>query len=285
MSTNDEPSYYEIALTNRQVVSAFVILLGCLLVAFLSGVWIGKGQLASVETAQVLATPPDNATVEAGKPEALDFFEDIQTAGSDKGPEPKIPPKPGTVPAVAEKPEPSPDTIFEGEESATPTPGTPNAPSAPNNMGGRQAAASERPSDKPLVRSEPPRAGSQAVKPATTPPAGAPAVTEKPADRARREAAEKPRPAGADRQPTAGGDREPAPGAIIIQVFASPSRDEAIKVRDRLRKGGEKAYLSPSTKGTPLYRVRVGPFKKRERAVAVAAKIQKSYKLDTWVTQ
>ncbi|HXU33125.1 MAG TPA: hypothetical protein VN851_21365, partial [Thermoanaerobaculia bacterium] len=100
MSTNDEPSYYEIALTNRQVVSAFVILLGCLLVAFLSGVWIGKGQLASVETAQVLATPPENATVEAGKPEALDFFEDIQTAGSDKGPEPKIPPKPGTAPAV-----------------------------------------------------------------------------------------------------------------------------------------------------------------------------------------
>lgn len=282
MSTNDEPSYYEIALTNRQVVSAFVILLCCLLVAFLSGVWIGKGQLASVETAQVLPTPPENATVEAGKPEALDFFEDIQTAGSDKGPEPKFPPKPGTVPAVVEKPEPSPDTIFEGEEAATPTPGTPNGP---NNRGGRQAAAGEKPSDKPLVRSQPPRAGSEAGKPAASTPNGAPAGAEKPADRARREAAEKPQPAGAARQPTAGGDREPAPGAIIIQVFASPSRDEAIKVRDRLRKGGEKAYLSPSTKGTPLYRVRVGPFKKRERAVAVAAKIQKAYKLDTWVTQ
>lgn len=274
MSTNEEPSYYEIALTNRQVVSSFVILLGCLLVAFLSGVWIGKGQLASAETAQVLATPPENATVEAGKPEALDFFEDIQTAGSDKGPEPKIPPRPGTEPTVVEKPEPSPDTIFEGEEAAVPTPGTPV-------QGGRPAvaAASGKPSDKPLVRPEPPRAGSDAVKPA--PSTGA----EKPADRARREVAEKPQPAGASRQPAAGGDREPAPGAIIIQVFASPSRDEAIKVRDRLRKGGEKAYLSPSTKGTPLYRVRVGPFKKRERAVAVAAKIQKTYKLDTWVTQ
>lgn len=266
MSTNDEPSYYEIALTNRQVVTAFVILLGCLLVAFLSGVWIGKGQLASVESAQVLATPPENATVEAGKPEALDFFEDIQTAGSDKGPEPKPPPRPGTEPEVIETPEPAPGTIFEGDEAAD-VPGTPatTVASAPN-----------KPSDKPLVRSEPPRTAPGATKPPA-------ADSEKPADRARREATEKPQPA---RQPkAAGGDKEPAAGSIIIQVFASPSRDEAIKIRDRLRKGGEKAYLSPTTKGETLYRVRVGPFKKRERAVTVAAKIQKTYKLDTWVTQ
>jgi cell division septation protein DedD len=274
LSTNDEPSYYEIALTNRQVVTAFVILLACLLVAFLSGVWIGKGQLASVDSAQVLPTPPENATVEAGKPEALDFFEDIQTAGSDKGPEPKPPPRPGTAPAVAEKPEPSPDTIFEGEGESAPTPGA----IVP---GGRPAVdqASGKPSDKPLVRSQPPRADAAAAKPATSIP-GAPANTDRPADRARREAEKTPRPR------VAGGDPEPAPGALIIQVFASPSRDEALKIRDRLRKGGQKAYLSPSSsKGNTLYRVRVGPFKKRERAVAVAAKIQKTYKLDTWVTQ
>lgn len=273
MSTNDEPSYYEIALTNRQVVSAFVILLGCLLVAFLSGVWIGKGQLASVEGAQVLATPPENATVEAGKPEALDFFEDIQTAGSDKGPEPKPPPRPGTEPEVADAPEPSPGTIFESEE-AGPTPGTPVATAAASDK------PAGKPSDRPLVRSEPPRPGPGVTKPATP---GAPAGAEKPADRARREATETPQPT----RPTTGvgGDPEPAAGAIIIQVFASPSRDEAIKIRDRLRKGGEKAYLSPTTKGNTLYRVRVGPFKKRERAVTVAAKIQRTYKLDTWVTQ
>ncbi len=265
MSTNEEPSYYEIALTNRQVVSAFVILLGCLLVAFLSGVWIGKGQLASVEGAQVLATPPENATVEAGKPEALDFFEDIQTAGSDKGPEPTPPPKPGSEPQVVEKPEPSPDTIFEGEE---PAPGSPGAAVAESSPGSDRSNGG----DKPLVRSEPPRPGTRAsdepAKPAN--------------DRANRRNEEK---APTSRPAAPGGDREPAPGAIVIQVFASPSRDEAVKVRDRLRKGGEKAYLSPTTQGKTLYRVRVGPFKKRDRAVAVAAKIQKTYKLETWVTQ
>ena len=42
-SESREPSYYEVALTNRQVLVAFVVLLSCVLAAFLSGVWIGRG--------------------------------------------------------------------------------------------------------------------------------------------------------------------------------------------------------------------------------------------------
>lgn len=38
-----EPSYYEIALTGRQVLVAFVVLLVCLVAAFFSGVWVGSG--------------------------------------------------------------------------------------------------------------------------------------------------------------------------------------------------------------------------------------------------
>ncbi len=266
MSTNDEPSYYEIALTNRQVVTAFVILLGCLLVAFLSGVWIGKGQLASVEGARVVAIPPENATVEAGgKPEALDFFEDIQSGGSDKGPEPQPPPRPGTEPEVVEKPEPAPDTMFGGEGDTPPT-----AAPAGSTVADRRAALPNSPPAKPATK---PEAGRGATE----------VANERPADRARREAVETPR---LDRPKVAGGDPEPAAGSVIIQVFASPSRDEALKVRDRLRKGGEKGYLSPTlVSGKTLYRVRVGPFTKRERATAVAEKIRRTYRLETWVTQ
>ncbi len=267
MSSTDEPSYYEIALTNRQVVTAFVILLVCLLVAFLSGVWIGKGQLASVEGARVVTIPPDNATVEAGgKAEPLDFFEDIQSGGSDQGPEPQPPPRPGSEPEVVEKPAPAPDTMF-GGEGDSPAAAAPAVPAAAD----RQASLPNSPPGKPAGKPEAGRRGSTAV------------ADERPADRARREAAETPRPA----QPkVAGGDPEPAAGSVIIQVFASPSRDEAEKVRVRLRKGGEKAYLSPTlVSGKTLYRVRVGPFKKRERAIVVAAKIERTYELDTWVTQ
>lgn len=43
MTESYEPSYYEIALTGRQVLVAFVILLVCLVASFFSGVWVGRG--------------------------------------------------------------------------------------------------------------------------------------------------------------------------------------------------------------------------------------------------
>ncbi|HEX9668215.1 MAG TPA: SPOR domain-containing protein [Thermoanaerobaculia bacterium] len=67
-----EPSYYEIALTNRQVVVAFAILLVCLLAAFLSGVWVGRGGAGEQET-QVAArsAPQPGAALEE-----FEFFEE-----------------------------------------------------------------------------------------------------------------------------------------------------------------------------------------------------------------
>ncbi|HEY4588989.1 MAG TPA: hypothetical protein VII86_07165, partial [Thermoanaerobaculia bacterium] len=74
MSEPHEPSYYEIALTNRQVVVAFVILLTCILGAFFSGVWIGRESTArATQEAMVRATPP--ASQEGKSLEELDFFD------------------------------------------------------------------------------------------------------------------------------------------------------------------------------------------------------------------
>src|SRR5436305_10310243 len=70
-----EPSYYEIALTNRQVVVAFVILLGCLLAAFFSGVWIGRGGIEPHRDQMVRATPPP-PSAEGRTLEELKFFAD-----------------------------------------------------------------------------------------------------------------------------------------------------------------------------------------------------------------
>ena len=42
MSEAREQSYYEIALTNRQVMAIFIVLLVCVLASFVSGLWIGR---------------------------------------------------------------------------------------------------------------------------------------------------------------------------------------------------------------------------------------------------
>ena len=58
VSDSHEPSYYEIALTNRQVIVAFVILLLCLISAFFSGVWIGRESGDRAAGADRAAPPP-----------------------------------------------------------------------------------------------------------------------------------------------------------------------------------------------------------------------------------
>ena len=78
MSQSQEPSYYEIALTNRQVLIVFVVLLICVVAAFFSGVWVGQRDAPSpvVDLAQ-----EDNADSAAKAEEGsavgeLHFFAD-----------------------------------------------------------------------------------------------------------------------------------------------------------------------------------------------------------------
>lgn len=76
MSQSNEPSYYEIALTNRQVLMVFVVLLVCVVVAFISGVWVGRGndsELLAMGVAEVVPsdTEEGSETPEVGE---LNFF-------------------------------------------------------------------------------------------------------------------------------------------------------------------------------------------------------------------
>ena len=106
MTESQEPSYYEIALTNRQVLVAFVVLLACVLLAFFAGVWVGKGSPAAATEAA--AEPVPEPTPVAGEPEELSFFNDGQRPD---------------LPAMAENPRPD-TTLAEDlglEERPAPT--------------------------------------------------------------------------------------------------------------------------------------------------------------------
>jgi cell division septation protein DedD len=78
VTQSHEPSYYEIALTNRQVLIVFVVLLICVVAAFFSGVWVGKRDDVSpvMEMAQQDSEGAAATTEEGSVVEELRFFSD-----------------------------------------------------------------------------------------------------------------------------------------------------------------------------------------------------------------
>jgi cell division septation protein DedD len=260
-----EPSYYEIALTNRQVVVAFVILLACLLAAFFSGVWIGRGGIDPHRDQMVRVTPPPPSP-EGRNLEELKFFADRPNKKAGKSTEKPV-----------DKPEEKPAEVA---AAANPTP----APDA-------GAAGTTLQQDlEPPARSAPPARSPRTPRPAPAPPvvrSTPPApVHEEPAEEPARPESVQTRPVEKASSPQPGSGSAGGPGSVVIQVFASADQAEAGRVRDRLSKGGQAAFLSPLTvEGRTMYRVRIGPFANRPKAQVVAEKVRKNFKLDTWLTQ
>jgi cell division septation protein DedD len=280
VAESHEPSYYEIALTNRQVVVAFVILLTCLLGAFFSGVWIGRESTARNGQEQLVRnTPPSEASQEGKNLEELEFFDKNNKKAA--------------------------DDRARGEEAAAPAPG---GSTLLEDLGGK----------KPEARNPPPAAEPAREEPATDPTAIDPAQERRNRRKAARAAAAA---AAAANPPEAPAPVKPTPvkptpvkaaaakaaaakttatktttktaaapaipkGSYVIQVFSSADQTQADRIRTRLTGGGQKAYLSPISRGgRTMYRVRIGPFKSHDDAQKVADQVRKGYKLDTWVTE
>jgi len=284
VSNSHEPSYYEIALTNRQVVVAFVILLVCLLCAFFSGVWIGRE--STVRAQEQLAQNGGPAQVQEKKEgqalEELDFFDDSKRPAAAKEPERAAPRRPEPEETAAPEPERPRDTTLaedlggpagEGEDTEAlrepapaPTPARPVVLPTPEER--RRA-----------LQAQTPPAADNNKKPAATAPEPAERRAEKPVKPV--DAPIKPKPL-----PEAEPAASSAAGSVVIQVFSSAEKDQAERIRDRLVRGGQKAYLSPvQVANRTMYRVRIGPFENRDKANKVADQVRKGFKLDTWVTE
>lgn len=135
MSDSHDQSYYEIALTNRQVLSIFVGLLVCMLVSFLGGVWLGQNADQSVKVASTQAIVAADGT--DAPLERLDFFSRSEAAN-------------GPSARTDDAPEQAPEPASAGKQPAASSPAASGeapgkgAPQAPNQ-------AARRPKAEPVV--------------------------------------------------------------------------------------------------------------------------------------
>lgn len=146
MNEADEASYYEIALTNRQVVVAFIILLVCMLASFFAGLWAGRGG--------TLAGPADPAEMMAEQTEPEDpGLEEFTFFSEEEEPSPDLE-------ELAD--DPNPDTTLAqdlGREEAPPPPAQPPPQRRPPPTVAEQPSAETNPAiPRDTARRPPPPA-------------------------------------------------------------------------------------------------------------------------------
>jgi hypothetical protein len=343
-----EPSYYEIALTNRQVVVAFVILLTCVVAAFFSGVWIGRESAARAQERLALlgrghVLDGANPDADKGKQEGqalqeFKFFADQRPAAAKDHPAAKgaAGSRSGRERQAAAIADPTAkadagsssgrstlaDDLHRSAGDSAPA-GNATSSVAPRAAAGTAAASPSSAAKRPQrdsAASSPPQAAkaghasSAAADTADTdtagegeplPGAAQPAARAARSSRANASSGSGAATAGSGKSgiswspaagatpsgaSTAGAGAPPsgaaaAPGEVVIQVFSTADKEQADKVRDGLVHAGFTAFLSPIAKGgQTMYRVRIGPFPSRTAAEAVAEKVRKEHKLDTWIT-
>lgn len=244
MTDVNEPSYYEVALTNRQVLVSFVVLLGCILAAFVFGVWVGKE--GSDPAAQELAVKPMEPQ-EMAKLQELEFFNETEGAPAQT---------PATqTPATQAQPT---ETLNKPDLSRLAR--QPDATSTlAEDVGSAPATSPDKP--KTAAQTSP---GQQAPRQETqTPPPP-------------RTAPPPPRQAAASSSSTE--------GFIVQVFSSHDRSQAQKVLDQLQQGGYRVFLSPKNTGGQTMYRVRLGPYETRAPADAAAGDVTRRYKLETWVT-
>ena len=162
LSEPNEPSYYEIALTNRQVLVSFVVLLSCVLEAFVSGVWLGRKSNGAMPSGEEQLASAEALPADLEQLEEFKFPSEQQEASA-----------PAQATAESVVVEPKPRTTLAEDVGSSPPQATPPPP--------RPSPPPPRPSPPPPRPAPPPPSPAPPPPRATPPPpAAAPpaAVTE-----------------------------------------------------------------------------------------------------------
>jgi DedD protein len=257
--------YYEIQLTNKQLVFYFLAGATGLILSFLAGVMVGRGVDQSAGEVQAARPVAEERVVteESPKPAApaaedLSYAQRLESEKADEGLEhPKAGAPAGKAAAPAGKPAGTGTAAAGNAAPAATAPGS-TAAAAPS------TTAAATPS------STTPAAGRAAAPPTTTAPHAAP--TGKP-----------PAPAAAAAKPPKGG---PAAGSgnFTIQVGAFKDKASADSVVARLKTKGFAAYVV-APEGEGLFNVRVGNFPARADAERIQGRLRDEEKFKPFIVK
>jgi cell division septation protein DedD len=250
--------YYEIQLTNKQLVFYFMAGATGLILSFLAGVMVGRGVDAQAGDVQAARGAQEERTIAeetprpvspAPSPAELSYAQRLE---SDKADESLAKPQattPAPAPSAAKGASPKPSAI----PSTTPTP--PPVEAAPVR---REAKGTKAPkaTPEPTVAEAPPT------------PAPVRVATKEPKE---------------GKDPKAA--KAAAPGAFTIQVGAFKDRATADSVVSRLKGKGFAALVVPPDGSDGLFLVRVGSFAARADAERTEAKLRDQEKFKPYIVK
>jgi len=269
--TQQDDYYYEIQLTNKQLVFYFLAGALGLVLAFLVGVMVGRGVDNAPSEAQAGKAVTEERIVPeepVASPSSQPSVEELTYARrleADRAEETLERPRPLTrgsaEPAARPASSPAakaPSPAATSTPAARPTP-APSASATPRATSTPVAAAS---APKPTATPGPPAGSAPAPKSTATPvPKGKPTPAPK----------STPAPAAAKA------------GPFSIQVGAFSSRDAADAIVARLKKKGYDAFVVTPSEG--LFNVRVGRFEARADAERIQAKLRDDEKFKPFIVR
>ncbi len=229
--------YYEIQLTNKQLVFYFLAGATVLILCFLAGIMVGRGvDVRSAETRVAREEPvtPIGGGEPAGRgtPVPVDSYSYPQRLVAEKPPE-ALEPR-----AIAPHPTPGATVVSRATPTSTPHASPAAAPVVP------------KATPKPVATPK----GTPVPKPTATP---------------------KPRPTPTPHAAATAAAGKPAEGGPSVQVGAFKDKASADSVVAQLRRKGYTAHsVSPDGARDGLYIVRVGPYKTRAEAERARTRLE-----------
>ena len=265
--TKDD-AFREIQLNGKQLVFLFMVATVFSVVVFLCGVFVGRGVRA--ERAPLVADSTGSTAV---------IVPDVVTSQE------PAPPPAGSDPTAAAPPAAVDELSYFNrldKSSAAAEDLKPAAPEPRSAARGATRAAAEPPAAA-AKKEPPPTAPKEPPPPAPKEP---PAPKKDPSPPA--PASDAATVAGSKTAPVsaAASTTEPAGQGFALQVTALREKDEADTIAKRLSSKGYSAYVMAPAKGAPsMYRVRVGKFKTRREAEAMATKLKNEEQFTPWITR